>query len=99
MPFARLGFSDGGAPIYNESLTLGLVRKFIYRSDLVGIAANWGSPPDSSLRDQTTIEAFWRFQFSQNFAITPSVQLLIDPALNPVDDEVWVWGIRARFTF
>ena len=24
---------------------------------------------------------------------------LIDPALNPVDDEVRVWGVRARFTF
>jgi porin len=99
MTFARLGFSDGSAPIYNESFTLGFIHKFLYRSDLVGIAGNWGSPPDSSLRDQTTIETFWRFQFSQNFAITPSVQLLIDPALNPVDNEVWVWGVRARFSF
>jgi porin len=88
MPFARLGFSSGAAPIYNESATLGLIRKFMFRSDLIGIAANWGSPPDDSLSDQTTIEAFWRFQFSQGFAITPSVQLLLNPALNPVNDSV-----------
>ena len=99
MPYARLGFSKGSTPIYNESVTLGFIRKFLYRSDVVGLALNHGSPSNDGLRDQTTIEAFWRFQFSQNFAITPSVQLLIDPALNPVEDEVWVWGLRARFTF
>jgi porin len=99
MPFARLGFSKGSAPIYNESFTLGIIRKLLYRSDLVGIAANHGSPPDDSLRDQTSIEAFWRFQFSENLAITPSLQLLKDPALNPVDDIVWVFGVRARLTF
>jgi len=65
----------------------------------VGLAANHGSPPDSSLDDQTTVEAFWRFQFSQSLAITPSVQLILDPALNPVDAEVWVWGARFRLAF
>ena len=99
MPFARLGFSKGSAPIYNESITLGMIYKFLYRSDLFGIAANHGSPPDSGLDDQTSIETFWRFQFSENLAITPSVQLILDPALNPVDDKVWVWGARFRLTF
>ena len=99
MPFARLAFSKGAAPIYNESVTLGLIRKFMYRSDLVGISANYGSPPDGSLRNQTTIEGFWRFQFAQNLAITPSLQLLIDPALNPDENQVWVYGLRVRMTF
>lgn len=98
MPFARLGFSRGSAPIYNDSFTLGMIHKFPYRSDLIGIAANYGSPPDNSLRDQTSVEAFWRFQFSENLAITPSVQLLKDPALNPDEDTVWVWELRFRFT-
>lgn len=98
MPFARLGFSRGSAPIYNESITLGVIHKFLYRSDLIGLAANHGSPPDNSLRDQTSVEAFWRFQFSENMAITPSVQLLKDPALNPDDDTIWVWGLRFRLT-
>jgi len=71
----------------------------MYRPDLVGIAFNKGSPPDSSLRDRTSVEAFWRFRFSQSFAITPSIQLLADPALNPVDDKIWVWGARFRLTF
>ena len=96
MPYARLGFSKGSAPIYNESVTLGVIHKFLYRSDVVGLSVNHGSPPDASLSDQTTVEAFWRFQFSQGLAITPSVQLLLDPALNPDEDTVWVWGLRFR---
>ena len=98
MPYARLGFSKGSTPIYKKSVTLGFIRKFLYRSDVVGLSVNHGSPPDESLRDQTTIEAFWRYQFSQGLAITPSVQLLLDPALNPDDDTVWVWGLRFRLT-
>jgi porin len=77
-------------------VTVGLIRKFLYRSDVIGLSVNHGSPPDDSLRDQTTIEAFWRFQFSQGLAITPSVQLLLDPALNPNEDTIWVWSLRFR---
>ena len=96
MMFGRLGWSDGTSPIYNESVTFGFIRKFLYRSDLVGVAINQGSPPDKNLRDQTSIEAFWRFQFSQGLAITPSIQLLLDPALNAENDSIWVWGLRFR---
>ncbi len=71
----------------------------MYRSDLIGLSANYGSPPDSSLRNQTTVETFWRIQFAQNLAITPSLQLLLNPALNPEDDQVWVYGLRIRLTF
>ena len=97
MVFGRLGWSDGTSPIYNASATLGIVRKFLYRSDLVGVAINQGSPPDTSLRDQTSVEVFWRFQISQGLAITPSIQLLLDPALNVENDSIWVWGLRFRF--
>jgi len=99
MPFVRAGFSSGFAPLYNTSATIGFIRKFTFRSDLLGLAVNWGEPSDSSLRDQTTVELFWRFQFAQNFALTPSVQLLLDPALNPATNTVWVFGFRTRLNF
>lgn len=98
MGFVRAGWSDGSAPIYNETYTVGVIRKFRRNADLMGLAVNWGDPPDSSLRSQTTGELFYRVQFAQNLAITPSIQLLKDPALNPVDDMVWVWGLRFRLT-
>ncbi len=98
MGFARAGWSKGSAPIYNETYTLGLLRKFRRNADLLGIAVNWGDPPDDSLGSQKTGELFYRLQFSQSLAITPSIQLLKDPALNPVDDTIWVWGLRFRIT-
>jgi len=99
MPFARAGWSEGTTPIYNRSATLGMIRKFQFRSDVAGVGINWGDPPDDSLPNQTTVEAFWNFQFAQNLAFTPSVQLLIDPALNPQANQVWITGLRVRLTF
>ena len=39
---------------------------FKLRSDVAGIGLNWGDPPNDSLREQTTVEAFWNFQFFQS---------------------------------
>ncbi|MGB5328114.1 MAG: carbohydrate porin, partial [Gammaproteobacteria bacterium] len=44
-------------------------------------------------------EVYYRWQVAEEIAITPSVQLLIDPALNPEEDTLWVFGLRARFAF
>ncbi|MDJ0835477.1 MAG: carbohydrate porin [Acidobacteriota bacterium] len=99
MPFFRLGFSDGSAPIYNTSVTAGLIQYFPHRSDLFGLSVNWGDPPADALSEQVTAEFFYRWQMAQNLAITPSLQWLGEPALNEVDDRGWVFGLRSRFTF
>lgn len=97
MGFVRGGWSSGTAPIYNETYTTGFLRKFRRNSDLLGIALNWGDVP-GNLGSQTTGEMFYRLQFSQNFAITPSIQLLRDPALNDQHGKVWVFSVRMRLT-
>jgi hypothetical protein len=33
-----------------------------------------------------------------NLALTPSVQWLVDLALNPKEDQIWILGLRARLT-
>jgi porin len=98
MGFVRGGWSDGDAPIYNETYTAGLLRKFRRNSDLLGLTVNWGDPPDDDLRSQTTGELFYRVQLAQNLAITPNLQLLKNPSLNPDKDTVWVFGLRMRLT-
>jgi porin len=98
MVFGRAGTSDGGAPLYNESLTAGFGRLFRSNSDVLGLAINRGEPPVGSLDEQTTGEVFYRLTFSQNLALTPSVQWLSDPALNTEEDTVWVFGFRARLS-
>jgi porin len=99
MLFAKLGWSEGSAPFYNESYTVGMIRYLTTRSDKLGLAINWGEPPDDNgLNDQWTLEFFYRLQFSQNLAITPSLQYIIDPALNPNEDSLTIFGLRLRLT-
>lgn len=98
MPIFRAGLSEGDAPIYSETVTLGLTYKLKSRTDDLGIAVNWGDPAADSLKDQYTTELFYKLQLSQNLALTPSVQYLLDPALNPDKDEIVIVGLRLRIT-
>ncbi len=43
-----------------------------------------------------TAELFYRINLGKRFAIPPDVQILIDPALNPEEDFVGVFGLRGR---
>jgi len=96
MPFLRGGFSDKGTGVVKDSISTGIGYYFSGSTDLIGLGLNWGNPSDSSLDDQYTAEIFYRFQLAQNIAITPDVQFLLDPALNPEEDFIVVFGIRAR---
>jgi porin len=98
MLFTKYGSSDGAAPLYNESFTVGLIYYVAKRTDLFGLAMNWGEPVGSN-ENQVTTEMFYRLQLAQNLAITPSVQLVSDPAANPDEDEILFTGIRVRFSF
>lgn len=107
MPFLRAGYANDGASLLSKSVSTG----FAYQpnpedelsGDIWGFAANWGEPNSellgSGLRDQYAIETYYRWQLSQNIAITPDVQLIIDPALNTDADAIWVTGIRLGITF
>ncbi len=35
-------------------------------------------------------------QPKKKLTTTPDAQLVIDPALNPAEDQIWVFGLRAR---
>jgi porin len=100
MPFLRAGYAEDGGALWERSLGIGLGYYLAGRKDLAVIGLNWSRPSETGvepgLDDQYTIEAFYRLQLSQNLAITPDVQLLIDPALNPQEDRLWVLGLRAR---
>jgi porin len=102
MLFGRIGWSDVDAPndpqIYENSYTVGAIYHFTNRSDLAGAAVNYGEFAAPGLDSQTTTEIFYRIQLAQNLAITPSVQLLQDPALNDENDRITVYGLRVRLT-
>jgi len=96
MPFLRAGYSDGGGALLEASVSAGVGYYFEESKDLIGFGLNWGRPPDSGLDNQYTAEIFYRLQLAQNLAITPDVQLIFNPALNPEEDMLWVFGLRAR---
>jgi len=98
MPFIRGGYADDGGTLLQKSLSVGL--GYNIKGDQLGVAANWGQPNEDSfgpdLDNQTVFEAYYRWQFTEQIAITPDIQYLIDPALNPEHDSLWVFGLRAR---
>jgi len=70
---------------------------------MLGVGLNWRRPSadtlGSGLDDQYTTEIYYRWQALKVLAITPGVQLLVNPALNPDEDLITIWGLRARFSF
>lgn len=98
MVFVRGGWSEGWR--VRSSLSTGLGwRPTEHHNDLFGFGFGWAKPALDSLRDQWSIESFYRYQLTDNFAITPDIQLVINPALNPRKDTLWVFGTRARVSF
>lgn len=69
----------------------------------LGVGVNWGEPNENSsgagLNDQYVIETCYRYQLAKQLAITPDIQLLIDPPNNPNHDRLWILGLRARLAF
>ena len=103
MPFLRYGDSDGGGGALNEKvLSLGLGIYDQDSGELFGAGLSKSTPSELTiapgLDDQITAEVFYRFMLSKHFAITPDLQYIKDPALNPEHDSIWIAGLRARLT-
>ena len=97
MPFFRAGWSKGTAALYNRSVSAGL-GYFARNTDLAGIGLNWAEARGIA-GSQATLEAFYRFSISPGFQITPSVQFIDNPLLNPGQSSVTVLGLRMRVVF
>ena len=103
MPFLRAGYTDDGGSLLQKTVSAGLGYHLQDDISLLGVGFNWGQPNEDTfgpdLDDQYTIELFCRLQVTQNIQITPDIQYLINPALNPDEDDSWVFGLRARLVF
>lgn len=103
LPFLRYGDSDGGGGALNEKLlSIGLGIYFGESGDAFGVGLSKSTPSALTfapgLDDQYTGEVFYRYMLSKHLAITPDLQYIKDPALNPNQNSIWVAGIRARLT-
>ena len=103
MPFLRYGDSDGGGGALNEKvLSAGLGIYDWDSGELFSVGLSKSTPSALTiapgLKDQITAEIFYRFMLSKHLAITPDLQYIKDPALNPNDSSIWIAGVRARLT-
>ena len=99
IPFFRAGYADGDASLLQATVSTGVGYYMKEHRDLLGVGVNWGKPSANDLNDQYTGEVFYRLQLAQNLAITPDIQLIINPALNPDENVLVVFGLRGRMTF
>jgi porin len=97
MPFLRYSYSDGGATPMDHLVTGG----FAYRvrgHNGFGIGLSWGSPSEAELRSQFGVESMYRFYLTQSISVIPGLQLLVHPSLNPDEDLIGVFSLRARLS-
>jgi porin len=103
IPFIRGGWAEDAGTLLELSLSTGFAYQSVPGGNQLGFAYNWGKPNASTwgkgLETQHTFEAFYRIQLWKEFAITPDIQYIRNPALNPEDDSLWVFGLRGRFAF
>lgn len=100
LPFVRAGYADESGSLMQKSVSVGFGRQPEPGGSVLGLGFNWGEVNEdtwgSGLRDQYTCELYYRWNISPQFAITPDIQYLKDPALNPEESSIWVLGVRAR---
>ena len=78
-----------------EATVAGGVGRLFRENDLMGIGISWGSPADAG-RDQYTTEVFYRIQVLPSLALTPDLQIILNPAFNPDRRVIAVLGARLR---
>jgi len=99
--FAAPGYGRQAAadsqPAQKVTVASGLGIEFP-QGDQLGVGAGWGRPAERALRDQYTAEVFYRLQVTSDFAVTPNVQVIFDPAANPAESSIDVYSLRARIS-
>jgi porin len=103
MPFVRGGYADDGGALLQKSLSIGLGYQTTAFDGFFGAGLNWGDPNESTLaqglQDQWALEVFYRVPIGKRFTVTGDVQYIKDPAINPVEDTIWMLNLRARAAF
>ena len=102
-PFVRASYAEDGGALWERSVSIGLGYHMRKKGDLIALGLSWGRPSEETfgpgLDDQYTAELFYRLHLLQNITVTLDVQLLVNPALNPDEDVIAIFGVRVRLSF
>ena len=63
------------------------------------VGAAWAQPISKDLRSQFSIEAYWKLLLFPSMWLTPGVQFIFDPTLNPEQDQISVAQLKFRVFF
>jgi porin len=103
LPFLRAAWANEGGGLYEVSVSGGFGYQNKPGGNLLGVGLNWGRPNSDTfgvdLDNQLMSEVFYRVQLTENFQITPNLQIVGNPALNTDRDAIALFGLRARVTF
>jgi porin len=100
--FGRANYAYGDVNTIRGSVSLGAAMiDPLKRSatDRIGLAFAYSdvAPPPTNpagARNEKIIETYWNWTFAKGLLLTPAVQYIIDPAVNPSRDSVWVLSLR-----
>jgi porin len=99
LPFIRGGYTEDIGSLLERSISVGVGYQPVPMRGVIGFGFNWGRPNETSfgdVDDQYTTELFWRYQLTTELAVTPTIQYIKDPALNPNESSLWAFGLRVR---
>jgi len=101
--FGRANAASGSTLPIGASYALGLAVKDPLRrspTDRIGLAVGYSEPGDlSGARGEKIVETYWNWTFFGGLLVTPDLQLILDPALDPGRDSAWVLSLRATLMF
>lgn len=99
MPFVRAGYADEGGSLLELAISAGAGFQ-TGGGNVLGFAGHWGRPNESTyaadLNDQYVGEVYFRWKIGKHLEATPNLQIIVNPALNPLHDEIWVYGLRIK---
>ncbi|MBW3138252.1 carbohydrate porin [Ferrimonas balearica] len=97
LPFVRAGWSEDAGTLTEKSVSLGTGYYGLVEGSTLGAAVNWAEVPGAD--DQWTWELFYLFKPLPYLELTPDVQWVRNPALNPAQDNLLMYGIRGRIFY
>jgi porin len=98
LPFVRGGYSKDAGTLFEKSLSVGTGYLGLGgEGNNLGVGINWAEVAGSD--DQYTTEVFYLIKATRYLELTPDIQWIKNPALNPDESDLLILGLRARAVF
>ena len=89
-----------GITVAKHSVTagVGLAKPFGIGGEF-NVGTAWAQPINDTLRSQFSLEAYWKMLLFPSAWLTPGVQFIFDPTLNPEQDQISIAQVKFRVFF